>query len=91
MLANCGACGYFKTRPQLKGQRAEFREENSPFLFEDLYENQVQLVQVTLLPLHCLIIFRTLHDNSDHEIPDSRSLFVGQDLPTSLDELVHDL
>lgn len=68
-----------------------FLNHHLPLLLEDLNENEVELVHVGLLLPERRLVSRTLDDDTDDEVADSAPLILGEDLPPTLDELVHDL
>lgn len=60
-------------------------------MLENLDQNQVELVDVTLLLAQRRLIRTRLDDDPNDEVPDTRSLLLGEDLPSTLDQLVDDL
>ena len=60
-------------------------------MLENLNENQVELVQVALFFSHRRFVRTALDDYANDEIPDTTPLVFRQDLPSTLDQLVHDL
>jgi hypothetical protein len=75
---------------QLRPLKA-FLDHHSPLLFQNLNENEVELVDVGLLLPEGRLVSRTLDDDTDDEVADAAPLILGQNLPSTLDELVHDL
>lgn len=60
-------------------------------MLEDLHQDEVELVQEALLAAHGRVVGTRLDDDLNDKVADAAPLLLRQDLPSRLDEAVHDL